>query len=169
MTGKFVSDAHRAAILQELHLGPNQMGSVFADREELEQAWREYRPELMAMMQPGRRPLAWWKFDCPAGLKFDVDHEASILWRAGVLDAEERREVEEEWRREFEKAFTLPFDAAWRKERFDWADIPRELVKAWLAERKRNAKTIRNLKTETVLDSTSTQDAPAAMEELRRR
>src|SRR5215467_7882606 len=102
MTSKFVSDHHRAAILQELHLGPNQMGSVFADREELEQAWCELGPELMAMMQPGRRPLAWWQFDCPAGLKYDYDHERSILWRAGILGADEKLDLEAEWRREFE-------------------------------------------------------------------
>jgi hypothetical protein len=147
--------------LQELWLGPSYVsGSKFADREELEAAWREHSAEVMTMSKPGQRPAAWWEFDAPTGLKFDADHEQSILWRAGVLGAEERREVEAEWRREFEHGFTRSYDAKRRKEHFRWADIPRELVKAWLAERRRHRKTIRKLETE---------NASAAMEELRRR
>jgi hypothetical protein len=150
MTDKFISDHHRAAILQELHLGPNQMGSAFADRAELEAAWREYGPELMAMMQPGRRPLAWWQFDRPAGLKYDYDHERSILWRAGILDAEEKLDVETGWRKEFEAAYARSFyDAKRRRKHFRWADIPHELVKAWTAERRRHGKTIKKLAADT--------------------
>ena len=136
--------------LQELWLGPSYVsGSKFADREELEAAWREHRAEVLTMSKPGHRPAAWWEFDAPSGLKFDDEHSCSILWRAGVLDAEERREVEEDWRREFEKGFSRVFDAKRRREHFRWADIPRELVKAWLVERRRHGKTIRRLSADT--------------------
>jgi hypothetical protein len=149
MTSKFISDHHRAAILQELHLGPNRMGSVFADREELEAAWRQYGPEVMAMMRPGRRPLGWYEFDAPKTLRLDSEREASILWRAGIVTGEERLELEQSWRVEFEQAFTRGYDAKRRRERFRWADIPHELVEAWTAERKRNSKTIRRLAVDT--------------------
>ena len=152
--------------LQELWLGPNRnLGSQFADRAELEQAWREHRAEVMAMSKPGQRPAAWYEFERPPGVRISDEHEASTLWRAGVLGAEEKLDVEAEWRREFEHGFTRSYDAKRRREHFRWADIPRELVEAWTAERKRNAKTIRELKTKTVLD----ENASAAMEELRRR
>jgi len=128
MTKEFVSDHHRAAILQELHLGPNNMGSLFVDREELEQAWREYGPEVMAIVRPGTRPMAWWQFECPPGVVFDDDHERSILWRAGVLGADEKLEVEAGWRKEFARAYELGYDAKRRREYFHWADIPAELI-----------------------------------------
>jgi hypothetical protein len=93
-------------------------------------------------------------------VQFSDEHEVSTLWRAGVLGAEEKLDVEAEWRREFEHGFTRSYDAKRRREHYAWADIPRELVRAWLAERRRHGKTIRKLETE---------NASAAMEELRRR
>jgi hypothetical protein len=96
----------------------------------------------------GRRPLAWWEFDAPPGLRYDDDHERSVLWRAGVLGGDEKQELEAEWRREFERSFGR-LDAKARRRHFRIADIPRELVAAWTAERKRNAKTIRKLAVET--------------------
>jgi hypothetical protein len=159
MTDKFISDHHRAAIMQELLLGPGaNLGSAFVDREELQAAWEEHRAELMAMTKPGQRPLAWWEFECPSGVKFNVEHEASVLWRAGVVTGEERLDLEAEWKKKFEQAFTRGYDARRRKEHFRWADIPRELVEAWTAERKRSAKTIRKLET----GEPAQEEAPAA-------
>jgi hypothetical protein len=112
----------------------------------------------MAMMRPGRRPLAWWEFDAPPGLKFNEERSCSILWRAGILGAEEKLDVEAEWRREFEHGFTRSYDARRRKEHFRWADIPAELIRAWTAERKRSAKTIRKLET----GEPAQEEAPAA-------
>ena len=80
---------------QELLLGPSvNLGSAFNDRQELERAWHEHGAELMATMRPGRRPLGWYEFECPSGVQFSDEHEQSILWRAGVLDAEERLDLE---------------------------------------------------------------------------
>ena len=151
-----VSDHHRAAILQELHLGPNQMGSLFETREELQAAWQEYRVELMAWFaRNGRRPAAWWEFECPPGLHFDYDRERSILWEAGIVTGEERTELEAKWRKEFEQADRPDFfthsngkvvrGAAARRAHYRWADIPRALVEAWTAERQWQRKTIRDL------------------------
>ena len=101
------------------------------------------------MSKPGHRPAAWWEFDKPPGLKFDAEHEQSILWRAGILGAEERRDVEREWRREFEHGFSRSYDAKRRREHFRWADIPRELLALWLAERRRADKAIKKLAAES--------------------
>jgi hypothetical protein len=136
--------------LQELWLGPSHIsGSKFASREELEAAWREHSAEVMMMTQPGHRPAAWWEFDAPKGLKFDDEHECSILWRANILGAEERRDVEEGWKAAFALAFARGYDAKRRREHYALADVPRELLRAWLAERKRNGKTIRRLAADT--------------------
>jgi hypothetical protein len=135
------------AELQELWLGPNpNMGSLFADREELRAAWEKHRAVAMLMFaKDGKRPLAWYEFDAPPGLRFSDEHEQSTLWRAGVLGSDERAGLEAHWRREFERAYARGYGAKRRRQHFRWADIPRELVKVWTAERKRSAKTIKKL------------------------
>jgi hypothetical protein len=137
-----------AAELQELWLGPNvNTGSRFADREELRAAWERHRGVAMLMFgKLGRRPLAWWEFEAPPGLRYDDDHEQSILWAAGILGADERAELEAHWRRRFEQAYAL--DRKARRKRIRFADIPRELVAAWTAERKRRGRTIKRLAAE---------------------
>jgi len=85
-----------------------------------------------------------WGLERP-DLVFSDLHERSTLWRAGILGAEEKLPVEAEWRREFEKAFALGYDAKRKRQCYRSADIPEELIRAWSAERKRRAKRIRRL------------------------
>src|SRR5262245_2138542 len=143
-----------AGQMMELWLGPNpSQGSLFSSREELEAAWTAHRDELMARHgSHGRRPMIWWEL--AAG---DLEHpgyatERSVLWRAGVLAADERTTLEREWRQEFQTAqapdFTLDDgngdllkgDCA-RAAYYEHHDIPRELVKRWeKAERRRRGR-----------------------------
>jgi len=126
-------DAGRA---MELWLGPSHNGSLFGSREELEQAWQKHRDELMARWgSHGRRPMIWWEL--AAG---DLKHpgyalERSTLWRAGVLAAEERTELEREWRTAFDAARGM--DARARREHSEHHDVPPELIEAWTTARKR--------------------------------
>jgi hypothetical protein len=140
-----------AAAAMELILGPGVMGSVFRTHEEVRQAWEEHREALLQRASPGKRPQAWWALDAPGlGLKWPgLDTERSYLWRAGVLDEEEKHRLEAEWRREFEHAQTPDFAIAqaWpkpllegiraRRAHYRWADIPHELVEQWTKERRR--------------------------------
>jgi len=133
ITGKGLS----AGQAMELWLGPNPtQGSLFSSREELERAWSEHRDVLMARWgSHGRRPMIWWEL--AAG---DLKHpgyalERSTLWRAGVLAAEERTELEREWRTAFDAARGM--DARARREHFEHHDVPPELIEAWTTARKR--------------------------------
>jgi hypothetical protein len=139
--------------LQELSIGPGQMGSCFRDRQELEKAWVAAREELLGRSQPGRRPQAWWQFDAPDGLEYPGhDLERSTLWRLGLLSEAERATLEAEWKAEFDVAHAPDFAIAkaWpeglvtgaraRREHMDWADVPQELRERWRAERRQRPK-----------------------------
>jgi hypothetical protein len=130
--------------LQELQFGPSPyLGSVFASREELVDAWQRARERLMAMSNPGRRPAAFYEIEHP-GVRRSYDTERSDLWRKGLLTAEETVTLEREWKAEFAKAQADNFlvndgsgellrgDCA-RQAHYRWADIPRELIRRWEA------------------------------------
>jgi hypothetical protein len=148
----FIRHPRRSALTheqeQELWLGPDpRHGSLFRSRAELEQAWLTHRDHMMERYgKDGRRPQAWWEFEGAAlGLTRDYNVERSVLYRAGLLDEAEAREVVTEWRQEFEKAWRPDFvvhsggrilkGETARARHFAWADIPAELVEAWEAER----------------------------------
>jgi hypothetical protein len=131
---------------------------VFETREELQAAWTRGRDRVMALFgTAGRRPMGWWEFDRPK-LRYCFERERSILYRAGVLGADEKAKLEAEWRRDFERAQDPNFSHCLgqgrflrgeeaRKAHYRWADIPRELLRQWKAERRRRTRTIRNLET----------------------
>jgi hypothetical protein len=125
---------------QELWLGPNPtQGSLFSSREELEAAWTANRDALMARWgSHGRRPLAWWEFDAGDLEHPGYDRERSTLWRAGVLSQQERSELEVTWREAFDAAKGK--GARERREHYEFADIPPELVEHWQSERRRRSK-----------------------------
>jgi hypothetical protein len=135
-----------AAELMELTIGPGAMGSYFRTRDELRAGWEAAREELPQRSQPGRRPQAWWEFDAPFPYP-GLDFERSTLWRAGLLSADEKHQLEVEWRAEFERAWEPGFveyeacrmvkGARARRLYFAWADIPHELVEQWTGERRR--------------------------------
>ena len=135
----------------ELQYGPNPtQGSLFSTREGLESAWVACRDELLERANPGRRPAIWWELEASGlGLEWPgYFNERSYLYKAGVLSAEEKAELEREWKAEFEVAQKANFllndgsgeilmgDCA-RQAHYAWADIPRELVKRWTAAARR--------------------------------
>ena len=133
------NDDQKNTRLMELWLGPNpSQGSLFNSREELQTAWETNRAEVMARWgSHGRRPQGWWQLDPEAGnLEYPgYNRERSTLWRANVLTADERAELESGWRREFDAARGKGARA--RREAFEHHDIPADLVAKWSARKKR--------------------------------
>ena len=57
------------------------------------------------------------------------------MWRAGVLAEAERTELESGWRADF--AAAKGKGARERREAYEFADIPAELIERWKSERRR--------------------------------
>jgi hypothetical protein len=113
----------------------------------------------------GKRPWAWWRYE--SGRSHPGNHQASTLYEMGVLSDEERAKLERWWREQFDRAWRPGFfhcegparffaGANGRRRHFAWADIPRELLQQWSAERRRRSRAIR--KREAAAD----QPVPAA-------
>jgi hypothetical protein len=110
--------------------------------------------------------MAWWQYE--AAIPWPgYDRERSTLWRAGILDLDEKIELEAEWRRDFEHSQQPGFwfcagpdkqysGAIARRALYAWADIPPELVRRWTAGRRQAAQTIQGL-----LDQGQEKTAPA--------
>jgi hypothetical protein len=132
----------RLSILEELWLGPNPFsGSVFHSREELAAAWQQYRGEVMALWgSNGRRPAGWYEFEASPDLHHIYAHERSILYERGLLELDEARRLEFEWRREFDQAQTRFRTDAQRRRHYEECDLPDSLRTAWEAERRRRVK-----------------------------
>jgi hypothetical protein len=159
----YIRRPHRSRITadQELHLwmggGPSGNPQQFASAETRRAAWQLHRGRLVGVLPsaPGRRPQAWWEYEASIAWP-GYDRERSTLYAAGLLGEEEKAALEAEWRREFERGCDPDFvlclgpdehltDAAARRALYRWADIPRQLVRQWTAERKRAAQTIHEL------------------------
>src|SRR5262249_33286308 len=95
---------HRVVVMQELTIGPGQMGSVFSTREEAQAAWAKHRDEILSGWDHlARRPMGFYAFEVECSPP-DYDIERSTLWRLGVLSEEERAAIEDEWLVEFQWA-----------------------------------------------------------------
>lgn len=140
----------------ELWLGPSHRGSLFASREELFQAWLMNRDQMMAAWaKHGKRPAGWWEFEAP--FPRPSGHEQSALFEAGLLSTEERIELLDFWRRQFERAFEAGFvhhsggrmfkGAPARRAHYRWADIPKSLLREWTAQRRDDEKGVDNIHT----------------------
>lgn len=149
---------HRLAWWQQLDLdyGPDDHRPGFRDEDERRAAWIRHRDWLMARCRHGFRCDAWWTFEAPIARPSDNDYERAALWEAGLLSDEERAELEDEWREEFELAQAPNFmccigpskllvGPAARRAALRSAGIPHALIKCWSAARRRRAKTIRKL------------------------
>jgi len=99
---------------------------AFPDESAVLAAWEAHKEHLLADYAVGRRPWGWRAIDFPQIPWRGYDRERSINWRAGVLGVEEKTTLERQWREDFEAGRDLK-----------WADIPRELVRQWRAERRR--------------------------------
>jgi len=148
----------------ELWLGPGRDGTAFASDEHRREAWFRYRDRLMQRWaKGGRRSLGWWWYEASErGLppRHPALHERSILYEfSDVLSAEERAELEAEWRKEFDRTWDTNF-SFYADGKYYTGDVAREL--AWIAidlpmvlhdkfmaERKRRGRTIRELEEES--------------------
>jgi hypothetical protein len=140
-----------------LCFGPDpRWAGGFGSEAECREAWMRERDAILATYRHGRRPWAWWKFETSLSYP-GYDHEQSTLYEAGLLSAEERAALERGWRREFARAHDRNFfhceagrilkGAAARRAHLKWAGIPRDLLKRWTRERRRQSRTIRKLET----------------------
>lgn len=143
-------------------------GENFSTWDEYRAGWERFRHILMAQLEWGFRPAAWWDFDAPIRRPRDHDYDEAALWEAGLLTPEERTQLEARWRQHFNDAnepdwvgycigHAKPGDtfATWlhgdegRRAHYKWAGLPRPLIKKWTAEHKRRvkrrSKTIRQL------------------------
>jgi len=157
----------------ELWLGPGRDGTAFASDEHRREAWFRYRDRLMQRWaKGGRRPLGWWWYEASErGLppRHPALHERSILYEfSDVLSAEERAELEAEWRKEFDRTWDTNF-SFYADGKYYTGDVAREL--AWIAmdlpmvlhdkfmaERKRRGRVVRQLEEE----SSTGQQQPTA-------
>jgi hypothetical protein len=140
----------------ELCLGPSHHGSAFGSRSELHQAWRRHRDRLMAAWaKHGKRPAGWWEFEAPFP-RPHFEREQSTLYEANLLPESEAIALVAWWREQFERAWDTHFffcdgpgafseGALARRKHYDWADIPRQLVRNWTAQRRRRKRTIGEL------------------------
>jgi hypothetical protein len=131
----------------------------FRTEAEHREAWLCHCERLMGGMHArnGHRPAAWWRFDVPPGLDYPgYDRERPTLFTAGLLGEQEARYLLTWWREQFQRAWQPEFffcegpgkffdGAVARRKHYVWADIPRELVRKWTAERRRRGRTIRKL------------------------
>ena len=67
-------------------------------------ARERFRHILMAQLEWGFRPAAWWDFDAPIRRPRDHDYDEAALWEAGLLTPEERTQLEARWRQHFNDA-----------------------------------------------------------------
>jgi hypothetical protein len=134
--------------LQELWLGPCNGGSVFDTPEQLHDAWLRGRDVVMRLWgSHGRGPQAWWFLGDAASLGLTwpgYDAEKSCLYAAGALSEAERAELEVTWREAF--AVARGKSAKERREAYEFADIPNELIERWQGERRRRSKTVNGIK-----------------------
>jgi hypothetical protein len=61
---------------------------VFENEEERRAAWEAHRAELLAAHRPGKRPAAYWDYDCPfERLPHETDYQ--LLYRLVLLEPHE--------------------------------------------------------------------------------
>ena len=156
-------------------------GENFSTWDEYRAGWEHYRHILMAQLEWGFRPAAWWDFDAPIRRPRDRDYEEAALWEAGLLTPEEKAVLEKRWRQHFNDANEPDWVgycighakeddtfATWlhgdegRRAQYKWAGIPKALIKKWTAQHRRRAKTIRKL------EHTAQETTPAPSEPPRK-
>lgn len=155
----------------ELEFGPNPRLPGFSSEEARQQAWLRHRERLMqAWAKHGKRPWAWWQYESPIRFPRNSEYEGAALYEAGLLGEREKAELLAEWHEYFDRAQEPDFcycighrnpgdtfasylkGAAAKRAHYQWAGIPKELIRKWTAERRRRARTIRRL-TQTAADT----------------
>jgi hypothetical protein len=161
-TNRSVVRRHRRGELtheqeMELWLGPSHRGPAFGSEDERHVAWLRHRDRLMtAWAKHGRRPHGWWLYESPIPRPRDGTEQSS-LFEAGLLTEAESAELLADWREQFERAYRPNFfhcdgpgrlfsGAIARRKHFEWADIPKPLIRRWTEERRRRSRKVERLK-----------------------
>jgi hypothetical protein len=123
--------------------GPrDRSDDAFADKTEVLAAWAQHHEAILARYQgSGRRPWGFRAIDRPDIAWRGYSKERSTLFEAGLLTEQERSELVNFWRAEFQKA-QQRLDDEGRRKHYRWADIPRSLLREWKRERRRRQKLI---------------------------
>src|SRR5262249_655914 len=116
-TRQYLRRPHRAALSasqqMEFWLGASHHGSAFRSDEERPAMWFRHRDKLMRQWgKGGRRPVGWWLYESPFRNPQHpgTDHERSILYEfSDALSAEERAELEQWWREQFDRSWRPNF------------------------------------------------------------
>jgi hypothetical protein len=142
-----------------LEYGEAAHRSGFESEEARREAWFRNRDHILAGYQHGRRPAAWWDYESPIARPHNYEYEVAVLFEAELLSAEEKADRIANWRSQFDKAqepgfmfcigHAKPDDtfATWltgapaRRAHYEWAGIPRDLIRHWTAERRRRKDT----------------------------
>jgi hypothetical protein len=85
----------------ELIISPGGHPSKFASDAERRRAWKAHRSRILARgtFEAGRRPWAFWVYDFPGGKDpCSSWAEPALLIQAGMVDADERDRIHQQWR-----------------------------------------------------------------------
>jgi hypothetical protein len=135
-SSRYSGQPSHCAVVMELWLGPNPSGSCFNSREELVEAWRANRGEVMAQWgSNGRRPAGFYEFEWE-GARPPYAIERSTLYERGLLGIDETAQLEAEWRHGFDQAQKLSTDAE-RERQYREIDLPASLRRRWSAAARR--------------------------------
>jgi hypothetical protein len=141
----------------ELWLGPSHQGSAFSSEDERRAAWLRNRDKLMAAWaKHGKRPDGWWSYESPIPRPREGTEQSS-LFEAGLLTESESSELLADWHEQFERAYRPDFfhcdgpgrffnGAVARRKHFEWADIPKRLIRQWTEERRWRSRKLERLK-----------------------
>ncbi len=77
----------------ELLLGPRGTASAFRSDEIRREAWIGHARELLAVVDPGSRPWAWWEYNAPEPA-LPWEPELAYLERCNLLTEIERQRLE---------------------------------------------------------------------------
>jgi len=118
--------------------------SAFPTNELRRAAWFQHRDWITARHKAdGFRCIGWWHYEAPIELPPGGENMAAALFEAGLLEEGERSRLIVRWCSEFEQGQAL--QGASKRAYLREAGIPRSLLREWSAERKRRARTIRDL------------------------
>jgi hypothetical protein len=131
---------------------PGDYPTPWEDRPISLERWQRHHETMMRNQYPGSRPEEWWAYERQMA---EPEHQAAALYAMGELAGAELDQVMRDWRRHYEHArgsgFSYNTGGRWlggttaRRAHYRWAGIPRELVKQWDSERRRQAKVNRKL------------------------
>jgi hypothetical protein len=110
-------------------LAGGRPGGFTSDRAARE-AWFANRDRFMGRGNPGTRPPGWWRFESPVPKPVNGP-SAHVLYDHGLLDADERADLEACWRQDEAEAFENATTARDYFRTCRQVGVPYSLRRAW--------------------------------------